>query len=147
MLDRLELVVDLTIAVAFVIIGVRFWTHRRLAQLKASSVAPLWRALGVEPDGRPTVIAFSTPSCAACHTAQDPALQVVVRTLGPGAVRLIKIDLVEQPNAASTFGILTVPATVVLTAAGRVATANHGFASAERLIAQLHAADAPVGLP
>ena len=43
----------------------------------------------------------------------------------------------ERPDVARAFGILTVPATVVMDRSGAVVGANQGFATADRLAAQL----------
>lgn len=131
----------LTLAALAALVAVLVWAGRalarhRLRRLKESGPGDLWAALETNPDGRPTLIAFSTPSCAACHTAQKPALAELERRLG-GGVRVIHVDAAARPEAAARFGILTVPATVVLDPSGQVATANQGFAAADRLSAQL----------
>jgi thiol-disulfide isomerase/thioredoxin len=108
---------------------------------------PDWQVLGVEPDGRRTVIAFSTPSCAACHAAQAPAIDLARKQLGAEAVRVIKIDAARQPAAARAFGILTVPSTVVVASHGdQIVAVNQGFAPSARLVQQLQLAE-KVGRP
>ena len=109
---------------------------RRLEGLRRLSAESLWEVLGTGPDGRPAVIAFSAPGCAACRTAQKPALTALQERAGNG-VRVIEVDVVEQPRVARVFGILTVPATAVLDPSGAVLAANQGFATADRLAAQL----------
>jgi thiol-disulfide isomerase/thioredoxin len=96
--------------------------------------------LSSQPDGRPTVVAFSTPACAVCRSAQTPALQALEQQLGGAAVRILKVDAARQPDVADAFGVLTVPTTVVLTPSGRVATTNNGFAPLDRLAEQVQAA-------
>ncbi len=108
-------------------------THRRVA----ASTAPLWSALGLQPDGRPTVVAFSTPSCAACHTAQAPALDALARRLGERRLRVVRVDAAEDRHVARAFGVLTVPSTAVLDPHGALLAVNHGFAPANRLAEQL----------
>lgn len=116
--------------------GGRALAGHRLRRLQRSDPDELWAALDTIADGRPTLIAFSTPSCAACHATQKPALVELERRLG-GGVRVIHVDAAARPELAARFGILTVPATVVLDPGGRVAAANQGFAAADRLSAQL----------
>ena len=53
---------------------------------------------------------------------------------------MIHVDAADRPEVASTFGVLTVPATVVLDRRGRVAAANQGFATADQLALQLQLA-------
>jgi len=92
--------------------------------------------LGAEPDGRRTLIAFSTPSCSACHQAQTPAIELAFKQLVD--VRLLRVDAARQPDAARAFGILTVPSTVVVAAGGKhVVAVNHGFTPSQRLVEQL----------
>jgi thioredoxin-like negative regulator of GroEL len=134
--DRLLLLTAAAVAVAALVAGGRLLARRRLSRLRAGDQAVLWAALGTGPDGRPTVVVFSTPSCAACWTAQKPAL-VALEQRTPGAVRVIPVDAAERPDVAGAFGVMTVPATVVLDSRGAVVTANQGFATADRLAAQL----------
>jgi thioredoxin-like negative regulator of GroEL len=100
--------------------------------------------LDLTPDGRPAVVAFSTPSCAACRTAQRPAL-AALEERAHGQVRVVHVDAADRPDVARAFGVMTVPATVVLDAPGAVVAANQGFATTERLAEQL-GLYRPVGL-
>jgi thioredoxin-like negative regulator of GroEL len=136
--ERLAIVVLVAVALAVTVVVVRRWNASRVATL--TSAAPLWEALGETPDGRRAVVAFSTPSCAACHTAQAPAIQVAEQQLGASSVRVIRVDASRQPEVARAFGVLTVPSTVVLEPAGRVVAVNQGFAPSRRLIEQLQSA-------
>jgi thiol-disulfide isomerase/thioredoxin len=133
--ERVALVLGLVIAISVLVLIVRARNAHNLQTLKRRGAA--WEPLGVEPDGRPTLIAFSTPSCAACHHAQAPAIDLARDQLGgEGAVRVIHIDAAEQPHAARAFGILTVPSTVVV-AGDQIVAVNQGFASSARLVQQL----------
>jgi thiol-disulfide isomerase/thioredoxin len=138
--ERIVLVAVVALVVVAAVVLVRAYHNRKLNQLKQAG--PSWGVLGAEPDGRRTVIAFSTPSCAACHTAQAPAIDLArQRVGGDDAVRVIKVDASKQPNAARAFGILTVPSTVVLAAGGgRVIAVNQGFTPSGRLVEQLQQA-------
>jgi thioredoxin-like negative regulator of GroEL len=83
-------------------------------------------------------VVFSTPSCAACRTAQQPAVEIVAARFGPG-LRVLRVDLAERPAIGHAFNVLTAPTTVVLAGDGRVGSVNHGFAPADQLSAQLSA--------
>src|SRR5579859_1247685 len=144
-LERLALVVALAALVALATVAVRTWNRRRLERLiqataSAASSAPLWDSLGEQPDGRPTLVEFSTRSCAACRTAQAPAVSAVEQRLGAAEVRVIHVDAALQPEVARAFGVQTVPSTVVLAAAGRIVAVNQGFAPSTRLVDQLQRA-------
>lgn len=140
MLERLLVLLGVSLAVVLIVVAVRAWSRARTRRLLRAPANGVWRGLGVAPDGRPTVVAFSTPSCAACHTAQWPALEQLQQQLGPQYVRLIGVDAARQPRVAQAFGILTVPSTVVLDATGRVAAVNQGFTATPRLLEQVQTA-------
>jgi thiol-disulfide isomerase/thioredoxin len=134
--ERLLILVAIAVLVLAMVVGGRVLAGRRLSKLRAADPDYLWAVLRAEPDGRPTIIAFSTPSCAACRTAQQSALTTLKAKHG-GGLRVIQVDAAARPEVASTFGVLTVPATVVLDRRGRVAAANQGFANADQLAHQL----------
>lgn len=83
----------------------------------------------------PAILAFSTPTCAECRVRQAPALEVVQAALGD-TIHIVRVDALAQPEIASQFGVLTVPSSAVIDRTGRPIAMNHGFAPAERLIAQ-----------
>src|SRR5438874_197909 len=67
--------------------AVRVWNGRRLRRLLAAdNPAPFWDSLGETPDGRPTLVTFSAPSCAACRSAQAPAVSAVEQQLGAAEI-------------------------------------------------------------
>jgi hypothetical protein len=139
MIERLVLVAAVAVLLITAAYVTRRWNARRVRQLQQTK--PDWAALGAQPDGRRTLIAFSTPSCAACHQAQSPAIDVVRNQLGEETVRVIRVDAASQPRAARAFGILTVPSTVVLAAGGEhIVAVNQGFAPSTRLVQQLQLA-------
>jgi hypothetical protein len=134
--DRLLVAAAVAVAVAAVVVGGRQLARRRLSRLRSIDPGGVWRTLGVDPDERPMIVAFSTPSCAACHTAQRPAL-AALEERASGTVRVLHVDATERAEVARAFGIMTVPATVVLDARGAVLAANQGFATTERLAEQV----------
>ncbi len=106
-MERLLVLAGLTALLGLLVAGGRLLALRSRRRLAAADAAHLWEALGASPDGRPTVVAFSTPSCAACHTAQRPAL-AALRARAGEEVRVLDVDATERPEAARAFGILTV---------------------------------------
>src|SRR6266852_584099 len=131
MLERLAILVVGTLAVGVAVVLIRRWNTRRLARLLGT---PLGENLGERPDGRSTVVTFSTPSCAACHQAQAPAVAAVERQLGSHVVRLIRVAAAERPAVARAFGVLTVPSTAVLAPKGHLVAVNQGFAPSSTLV-------------
>jgi thioredoxin-like negative regulator of GroEL len=135
MLERLVVLVVFGAMVGVVVVTIRAWNARRVKALMQR--APLWAQLGEAPDGRRTLITFSSPSCAACHTAQAPAVAAVEQRVGSAALRVIRIDVAEQPALAHAFGVMTVPSTVVLAPAGNIVAINQGFAPTNKLVEQI----------
>jgi thioredoxin-like negative regulator of GroEL len=136
LLERLLVLVVLGLALGIFAFLARKGAGRRLRRAQKALAPELWDGLGEAPDGRPTVIAFSTPSCAACHTAQKPAL-AALEARSPGAFRILDVDASARPEVAHRFGVMTVPSTAVLAGDGRLTALNQGFASADKLAEQL----------
>src|ERR1700730_8364241 len=114
MTERLAVLCTLVALIALAVVLVRIWNARRMRNVLATSsenAAPFWETLGEVPDGRPTLVTFSTPSCAACRTAQAPAVNVVEQRLGASEVRVIRVDASQRPEVARDFGVQTVPST------------------------------------
>lgn len=135
-MERVLILAGLAAVVPALLVSGRLLARRRWQHLRSLSTELLWDALGTGPDGRPTVVVFSTRGCAACWTAQKPAL-AALEERASGRVRVIEVDAVEQPEVARAFGVLTVPATVVLGESGAVLAANQGFATTDALAGQL----------
>jgi thioredoxin-like negative regulator of GroEL len=135
-LDRLFLLAGVVLAVSLLVVAARLLSRSRLSRARSLPGEEIWQALGTAPDGRPAVVAFSTPSCAACHTAQRPALAQLESRAG-GTVRVIEVDAAERPEVARKFGVLTVPTTAILDTSGRVTAMNNGFAPSARLAEQV----------
>jgi thiol-disulfide isomerase/thioredoxin len=138
MVERALLLAVAAVAVVASVLVTRWWSRRGVAGLRTSPVDGLWTALGALPDGRPSLVVFSTPSCTACRTAQYPAVEAVEASFG-STLRVLKVDLSRQPAAGAAFKVLTAPSTAVLTGDGRLGSFNHGFAPADQLSAQLSA--------
>jgi thioredoxin-like negative regulator of GroEL len=136
--ERLIILAVLAIAVTLAIVATKQWSARRVQAVTDSTpVGTLWEALKETPDGRKTLVTFSSPSCAACHTAQAPAIRKVEEQIGNATLRVIKVDAASQPDVARAFGVVTVPSTVVLGPAGQVVAVNQGFAPTIKLVEQL----------
>src|SRR5437016_4106966 len=93
------------LATAILVLAGRMLARSRLRRLRDHGADRLWSALGTTSDGRATVVAFSTPSCAACRTAQKPAL-AALQERAPDRIRVIHVDAAAQPELARAFGVL-----------------------------------------
>jgi len=126
-MDRLLILAAAAALFGLVVLTARGLALRGTSRARALPAAQVWSALGAEPDGRPAVALFTSPSCAECATQ---------RSVLPG-VRVLEVDAAAQPEVAARFGVLTAPSTAVLGPEGSVRALNHGFAPADRLAAQL----------
>jgi hypothetical protein len=146
-LERLALILAMILVAATVVTVVRRQLRLRIAQLAMQDPGPLWAALGAQPDGRPTLVVFSTPSCVACRTAQEPAVNRLVTRLG-STLRVLHVDISVQLAPARAFNVLTAPSTAVLHPGGQLSNLNHGFVPAARLEQQIRtAAERPASAP
>jgi thioredoxin 1 len=116
--------------VAAIVVAVWALVRLRATSFKGRDAADLLE------DGRPIVLAFSTPDCVPCRTAQKPALDQLQRRYAD-RVDVRMIDATINPEVADRFGILTVPSTVVVGADGKVLAVNYGLARADKLATQL----------
>src|SRR2546427_9901162 len=146
MTERFLIILAIAVVGAAAIVAVRAWSGRRLVGLKAGPTRGLWNALGESPDGRPSLIVFSTPSCTACRTAQYPAVEAVEARFG-GALRVLKVDLSRRPAVGHAFKVLTPPTPVGLHGHRPVGSFNHCLAPADPPAAPGHAVAAPASPP
>jgi thiol-disulfide isomerase/thioredoxin len=146
MIERAVVLATVSALVVLAVVAVRLWSSQRVEPLRADQSEPLWRALGQSPDGRPSLVVFSTPGCTACRTVQLPAVEAVEARFGE-RLRVLKVDLSTRPAVGEAFKVLTAPTTVVLDGDGRVGSFNHGFAPANQLSAQLSALGVSPALP
>lgn len=92
------------------------------------------------PDGKPTLLYFSTPACAPCWSLQAPAVAQVEDELGE-AIRVVRVDALLQPDEAARWGVLSVPTTIILDQRGELRYFNHGYVTAEVLKRQINTLD------
>jgi len=92
--------------------------------------------------GRPAILYFTAPGCAPCEAVQKPALARLADAY-QGGLQVLEVDALERPALADAWGVLAVPTTFVIDAAGRPRRVNHGPTREHALKAQL----ADIGLP
>jgi thiol-disulfide isomerase/thioredoxin len=124
------LVLLAVVAAAGILWAALSWRTRRYRVAIAADLLPASRGT------RALVIAFTTPDCAPCRTAQRPALERL-HAAHPYHVDVREIDATVEPELADRFGILSVPSTVVIDRRGRVVAINHTLAVSRKLAAQL----------
>jgi thioredoxin 1 len=133
----MEIFTRLLLALALCLLGLGLywaWNRWQLQRLsRARTEAPGLE--GLRP-GVPALLYFTTPDCAPCRTTQRPALERLKTELGEG-LQVLEVDASLRPSVADYWGVLSVPTTFVIDAAGQPRRVNHGVASKEKLKQQL----------
>lgn len=130
MLGRLALLALLLLALALlwamVAAGARYRRWRRVDRMNIPELS----------QGKTTVLFFTGEYCSVCRHRQKPALEVV-KSSHNGDLRVVELDAARESALARRFGVLSLPATVVLAADGTVGAVNYGFAPSDQLNAQV----------
>ena len=94
--------------------------------------------LGLEQfqPGIPAVLYFTMEGCVPCRMTQRPALKKLSDMAGD-QIQIIQVDVVEEPQLAESWGVLSVPTTFIIDPLGRPRRVNHGVALAEKLLDQI----------
>ena len=127
----------------FALVGLG-WLAFRLANTfvlnRAARAVPAAQEDAMFQPGRPAVLYFTTPDCATCKAFQRPQISRFSQMLGE-QVQVVEIDAQSRPDLAGRWGVLSVPTTFVLDAAGKPRHVNHGAVSAEKLAEQVYSFD------
>jgi thioredoxin 1 len=121
---------------AFAITGIGLLAYSVTNHLVLARAANKSRGLDGFSPGVPTILYFTTPTCAPCKTIQRPAIQKVQQTLGD-EVQIIEVDASERVDLANEWGVMSVPTTFIIDKNGQPYQINHGVARAEKLLEQL----------
>lgn len=131
MLDRV------LIFLAIVAVGVtlyRVYTVRRLRH--ATQSAPADPLLIDAPRGVPTLVYFTSPTCAPCQIHVTPMLRRIKDAYGD-ALHIVRVDVTQDPDAASRWGVMTVPTTFVFDANGQARAAHNGVFTEQQITREL----------
>jgi thiol-disulfide isomerase/thioredoxin len=127
----------LALALVLMVVGVIAYRIccKRQVQRAANqvSVDPLLSGL---PPGIPTIVYFTTPTCAPCRLQQTPTLQRLQQEMGD-ALRVIRVDATQDPDAADRWGVFSVPTTFVLDHNGQPRNVHNGVVDAQTLKREL----------
>lgn len=86
--------------------------------------------------GIPAIVYFTTPTCAPCRLQQTPNLVRLQDEMG-SQVQIIRVDASENPEAASRWGVFSVPTTFVLDRHGIPHSVHNGVVGTEQLKREL----------
>lgn len=132
MIERALFVLALAV-VGFVLY--RLYTRRQIGQAAANlDLDPL---LANGKPGVPTIVYFTTPTCAPCRLQQTPVLEQLRRELDDDHLRLIRVDATENPEAADRWGVFSVPTLFVLDSQGQPRSVFNGVVGLEKLKQEL----------
>lgn len=126
----------LAIALLLIAVGVLAYRAYSWAVVRRRITAGL--GLDEFRPGSPAILYFTDPGCAPCVSLQDPALQEVAAAFGQ-SLQVIKVQAFERTDLSDAWGVLSLPTTFIIDAAGRPRGVNHGVARAGKLLAQLAA--------
>ena len=106
------------------------WFVSRQIQVRWAS-----RVMAVIPSvsNQPSLLYFKSDNCAPC-AAQEHYLRDLEESSG---LRVRRVDVDYDPEAADKYGIFTVPTTLIVGQDGAVMYANYGVANLKKLTHQL----------
>jgi thioredoxin-like negative regulator of GroEL len=110
--------------------------RRELARRRRERMGCLLGDLLPQARRGPAIVYLTTPYCAVCRAVQAPALHRLRAHTGD-AVQFLTVNVLERPDVAGRLGVLSVPATAILDAEGRVRHVNYGPAGLEELLRQV----------
>ena len=93
------------------------------------------RRLTLSAASQPRLLYFRSQDCAGCAAQSSYVGQVASRL--DKAIQVEQIDTDNEPEKASTFGILTLPTTLIVDRTGAVRHINYGVTPASKLTRQL----------
>ena len=128
----------LVVVIVLALVGVALYQLSTRYQLrKAAHTAPADPLLGDFKPGVPTIVYFTTPTCAPCRLQQTPTLQQLQSEVGSAGLHVIRVDATIDPQAAERWGVFSVPTTFVLDRDGKPRTVYNGVVDSKTLKQQL----------
>lgn len=110
-------------------------TKRQLKKASASiSTEPMLAGMSLQI---PTIVYFTTPTCAPCRLQLKPALDRLQAQLGDDGLQVIAVDATENPDIADRWGVFSVPTTFVLDQSGQPKRVYNGVVSEAQLKQQI----------
>lgn len=127
----------IVVAVALVGLGVIGYQVLLLAQRRWASNGSKRGAVS----GRSALLVFTSPTCGPCKLQQMPIVNRLMLDWHD-KIELRVIDVTEQPDVASQYGVWSLPTTIVLDANRTVVAINQGVAGERKLREQFERVNA-----
>jgi thioredoxin-like negative regulator of GroEL len=86
-------------------------------------------------DGQPTLLYFRSDTCGTCPTQSRYLEQLLAGENGRFTLHSINVD--TEPDKARQYGVMTLPTTMIIDAAGQVKEINYGLTPSHKLQKQL----------
>lgn len=118
MVERIVLVILLSVTLASAYYGLRHWHVRRMRPLHASATSP-------------TLLYFRGDHCAVCPTQERAIHQLTAQW--EGRLNIERIDAERDAETAARYSVFTLPTTIWLDSKGQVRQINYGLADAGKL--------------
>jgi thiol-disulfide isomerase/thioredoxin len=118
MIERLALILSLSLAAALAYYALRYLHARRIES-------------AVPDGGTPTLFYFRGETCAVCPTQGRIVDQLASQW--DSRLRVERIDAERDPEVAARYSVFTLPTTVLVGADGRVRQVNYGLADGQKL--------------
>jgi thioredoxin 1 len=128
MAERVVHAVAIVLALALAVAALKHWQKRKATRART--------LLSLEP-GKVSLVYFHSRSCGVCRASQKPILERLLGRVGTDELRLVAVDVMEQPDVARRWGVTTVPSIYVVDPAGEVAHVNNGLTSEPTLRKQV----------
>ncbi len=122
MIDRVVM------AIGLIVLGVMAYRLMLLAQQRIAANGSQFGA----GTGRSALLVFTSPTCGPCKLQQMPIVNHLMLEWRD-TIDLRVIDVTEQPEVASQYGVWSLPTTIVLDARRNVVAINQGVAHERKL--------------
>lgn len=126
----------LTITIVLIAVGAIAYRLFTRWQLERATTAQTADPLLTDAPRVPIVVYFTTETCGPCKTQQTPTLNLLKTELGDN-LHVIRVDAEADPDAASRWGVMTVPTVFVLNPDGTPRKVYNGVVSAATLRQEL----------
>jgi len=126
MLERIVIVLIILAGLGLLGLGWRYYKIRVTQRIQPAEIVA----------GVPMLLYFSADYCKPCKLQQTPIIDSLATKLGD-AVVVKTYDVIQHPDLANRYKVLTLPTTVVLDRQGKVAHINYGVTAQTKLEAQL----------
>ena len=137
MIARLGIVaVIVVVGIAAYQMGTRIQLSKAMRKLRDDSVANQ-TLLSQLRSGVPGIIYFWSPDCPPCLSIQKPTLEQLQLEFGEDGLQVVAINVYDQPQVASEWGVLSLPTTFVVDTAGSPRRVNNGVARVDKLRRQI----------